>query len=385
MDYDSEPWFFPLGLSRELFKGCPSGQSPLIWGLTQKVIEPEMYAQWASSFYQKPRLQDVFLSERWDLQILVKHNDLFGWGPHCFPVHEWEDKLYVLCLHPMEIVESSLSICYLIGHFGAMQGAWERGALALTKDPKKPEKSDQVVTKQAKNQIYGVSAGVGVEKTPVKESEAKLEEKNTPQELVSGKGSVSDKKEKDVLDLSFSDISRQPIKNTSMHRDKVLMDEDLEKCSQMSHCKEPKEVVASIFHHLKKDFQKFLWFSVSENGDFLPSFIYGDWSLLPSAWTQPLHLDHPNIFRIVFQTGHPFHGPVSINKTNQNYFNQWNNQEAPDHLTVCPVFKDRHCCAFLLSWGKGRSFDFTQSLEKSILIIEQSKNFFKKKSAQSAA
>jgi hypothetical protein len=59
----------------------------------------------------------------------------------------------------------------------------------------------------------------------------------------------------------------------------------------------------------------------------------------------------PSPFRIVHRTHKPFHGYVAPNDLNQKFFDQWNNSEIPELLTVAPVMVEDHVIGMLLAIG----------------------------------
>lgn len=71
----------------------------------------------------------------------------------------------------------------------------------------------------------------------------------------------------------------------------------------------------------------------------------------PAAKTSDMNLDTPSPFRIVNRTAKPYHGYISPNELNEKFFQEWNNNEIPDHLTLAPVIVDDSVVAMLLGIG----------------------------------
>jgi len=69
-------------------------------------------------------------------------------------------------------------------------------------------------------------------------------------------------------------------------------------------------------------------------------------------------LDTPSVFKIVADTGHPYHGYVSQGPVNDQFFQITNNGQYPEHLTIIPVLSGDHVVAMALGlcsreMGKG--------------------------------
>lgn len=71
----------------------------------------------------------------------------------------------------------------------------------------------------------------------------------------------------------------------------------------------------------------------------------------PATQTSEMNLDTPSPFRIVNRTAKPYHGYISPNELNEKFFQEWNNNEIPDHLTLAPVIVDDHVVAMLMGIG----------------------------------
>ncbi|MCJ8277227.1 MAG: hypothetical protein HRT44_03885 [Bdellovibrionales bacterium] len=159
-------------------------------------------------------------------------------------------------------------------------------------------------------------------------------------------------------------------------KDKRITDEDLKKHTDLDLCQGTKDVISHIFGHLTRDYNKLMWLELSETGQFFPRFVYGPWPLDSTAWNHALDVSKPNIFRIAFKSSLPFHGEVSSNKVNDQYFDWWNGGEKPDMATVYPLIFDEACFGFLLGFDQGPEFDFVRSLKKMEDLISLSSKAF---------
>lgn len=84
----------------------------------------------------------------------------------------------------------------------------------------------------------------------------------------------------------------------------------------------------------------------------------------PASQTSELTLETPSPFRIVNRTAKPYHGYIVANELNEKFFQEWNNNEIPDHITLAPVVVDDRVVAMLLGIGDKAS-DNKMSLQQA--------------------
>lgn len=88
--------------------------------------------------------------------------------------------------------------------------------------------------------------------------------------------------------------------------------------------------------------------------------------LLPFAWDESFSqikdlnnsvpLGVPSIFNIVLNTQKPFHGYISINEVNEKFFDDWNQNTIPDHVTITPIIDNEQLVGMLLGMGDKKSY-----------------------------
>ena len=59
-------------------------------------------------------------------------------------------------------------------------------------------------------------------------------------------------------------------------------------------------------------------------------------------------LDTPSIFKIVVDSGHPYHGRVVPSEVNDLFFQKTNGGEYPEHVTLVPVLAQDRAVALLM-------------------------------------
>lgn len=88
-------------------------------------------------------------------------------------------------------------------------------------------------------------------------------------------------------------------------------------------------------------------------------------------------LDVPSPFRIVFRTQKPYHGFVVSNDINDKFFESWNDNSTPDHLTLFPIIINDDVKAMILSLGE-KSADNKSSLNLTAKMANEISSFFEK-------
>lgn len=93
-------------------------------------------------------------------------------------------------------------------------------------------------------------------------------------------------------------------------------------------------------------------------------FLNQDEKLLAYSWSESFHphkvklqnpvlLNSASIFKIAHRTQKSFHGPVSLNDANEEYFEHWNQGQTPDHVTITPLVEGEKTIGLLISFADG--------------------------------
>jgi hypothetical protein len=75
-----------------------------------------------------------------------------------------------------------------------------------------------------------------------------------------------------------------------------------------------------------------------------------------------IDLTQPSVFRIAAKTQKPFHGPISTNSVNSDFFENWFAGHVPKYLTVMPLFQNKELIGLLLG-AADESLDRKDSLQ----------------------
>jgi hypothetical protein len=161
--------------------------------------------------------------------------------------------------------------------------------------------------------------------------------------------------------------------------------DDLLNAAQLDGSKDLKHVVAHMFNHLQRDYKKMIWVEKGDHGQYYPQYVYGSWNMILDSWRTPLNLANPNIFRVAFLSGHPFHGEIHGNPFNDKYFELWNRKRTPDFATIFPVVVDQSLIGFVGCFDRNQEFDEVDSLKKIENLVSISKNAFQQHKPRAAA
>ena len=164
-----------------------------------------------------------------------------------------------------------------------------------------------------------------------------------------------------------------------------ITDADLQKSDELETSDSMKLVVAHLFGHLMRDYKKLMWIELGEEGHYFPKYVLGDWKVITLAWKMHINITNPNMFRIAYKSGLPFHGEVQANPHNEKYFEWWTRGKSPNFVTIFPVVIDERLVGFITGFDKNTEFDEVGSLKKIENLISICKKSFQKFSAQKAA
>ena len=164
-----------------------------------------------------------------------------------------------------------------------------------------------------------------------------------------------------------------------------IADGDFAAVSDVEKAGNQKGVVTHFFSHLKRDYQKLMWVEKSGPDQYVPKYVYGDWKMSEVSWKMPVNLTHPNIFRIPFQSGQPFHGKIYDNPYNSKYIELWCRGRKPKFITIYPISINEEIISFVVGFEKNDDFDSVGSLKKIENLISICKKAFEKNLPAKAA
>ncbi|MGZ3772113.1 MAG: hypothetical protein ACXVCY_08480 [Pseudobdellovibrionaceae bacterium] len=115
--------------------------------------------------------------------------------------------------------------------------------------------------------------------------------------------------------------------------------------------------IKTTLSQMKTQFEKSIILSLDEQ----------ETQVVPFAWDESFQdikdtsisvpLQTPSIFNIVSATQKPFHGYISPNKINQDFFVDWNNGNIPEHVTITPIIIDEKVIGMLMGFGTKSNYN----------------------------
>jgi|GEM_PF-4732257 len=197
-------WMKDLNLKPEDFSQCPEDQNPLLWAFESELLHEQTYTDWASVAYELPVLKSEFFEMAWDKTLRATFQDVFPWEKDCFPVHKWEDVLYVACLEPQQIPVDA-KVCFLIASPKAMMNAWE-SLEELQQNPPQPETITPSADTVAPHTSEIVAAHPDLEPSVLNFDISALDQESPEPPPASATPSIPD----DLTDSKSDDLSATP-------------------------------------------------------------------------------------------------------------------------------------------------------------------------------
>ena len=131
--------------------------------------------------------------------------------------------------------------------------------------------------------------------------------------------------------------------------------------------------LSMVLHEMKSHFEKSLILSLDDKESQASVFAWDESFQGIKDQTSRIPLRTPSIFNIVAETMKPFHGYVSLNEINEKFFEDWNQGEVPDHVTITPMIIKEKVVGMLVGFGQKSAYNRT-----SLNLAERLSNEFVK-------
>ena len=386
-------WIKKWNLSKDDFKDLPKGEKALVWALKNGKVDETAYVHWAKKYYKCPTIQSDFFNKSVKFELLKKFAGIYSWSSDCYPVHIWKGRLLVACLEPPEKLRANSKLCFAIAPFSAMDRAW--------KDHHKKENSKSVsetdfdFASLEKKSISLPQQVVERRKFSQEQTDITGEVEITREGEISWAEEVTKEQELAVLQNCRAEkdkvVKKEIIKKVAMKKETkipdvsvqtlsgskfFITDKDLFGATDINKCTGLRQVMSYIFYYLKEDYKKLMLVEYVAHDRYLPRLVYGDWQITDMAWEIPVNITDPNIFRIVYNSKHPFHGTIVDNDVNKKYYQWWTNNKRPDFATVYPFYYDQFLYGFLVCFDRTAEFDQNITLKKIKNLLSLSKPRF---------
>lgn len=399
----------------ESFAESGTSVSLLSYALQEKRLSPEKYLAWAMSHYLLPQLQSRFFTETpLSQEMFARWATHYPWSAECLPVAEWDGSLIVACLQPPQDFPSNPTSIIVLASPENLQMAWKTLHPEKAKIPANPvmessqDSAPEGIDMSAATMVAPRKSDVitfddlGVESSAPKESTSEEEgveglegldaDSSSGQldGLFDGATVVQLKsfnaaeahppaaeatvvKPKEDMENIFKDTAESapdstiekttisPISRTSRitkpHINPVAAGHfALEKIK-----KKNSAILDEKIHHVLKEmkvyYQKSLILTLDESESQMTVFAWDDNFLDMKDPSVRLPLKVPSIFNIVASTQKPFHGYISLNEINEKFFEDWNQGQIPDHVTITPLIIKDSMVGMLMGFGEKSAYN----------------------------
>lgn len=385
----------------------PKDQDLLLWCLRSRRVDEQAYLQWASEIFGLPVLRPEFFSVlptgEEKLRELIK-GDLL-WRSSFFPVHLWDEVMFIACVHP----EGPPDISPLVGQIvlappSELDQLWSRihsetvtrsagslptlGALNTNAEmseaqiqeesftderPRIPTARpagatltlEEMLAKQNENPPNAAPEELASEPTESAEAPLGLNLAHTHTSSMPVSLSIEPEAEPESVPEAEPELELEPEPEAAAHtseesRAQFALSQPPPPPPRLTMALKPQAPAPSFdSKHLAQQALQQLsqWFEktmilVIDKTCLRPVLWSENWSFTAGSIKKPeISLAGASAFKIVFETQMPFHGPISLNETNQNFFNACNAGVVPEQLTLVPVSLNQELAGVLLAAG----------------------------------
>ncbi len=374
----------------ESFEHSGAHGSLLKYALQEQRLQPEQYLTWAMSHYLLPKLQPRFFTETpISQEMFAKWATHYPWSEECLPVAEWDGAIIVACLQPPQDFPTNPASIFVLATPENLQEAWKslhREKSAENKEaPKKTDFEPLELMDESpseENILEGIAdlnlavqeekpdglfeAATVVQLKPVLESTFEAPEGKSS-EISEPEGALIDENTISVIDppsvagsttdkTIVATIPRpgQPAKPKQMpvHAGQFALDKFKAQNPDLI-----SESVKKVLNEMKVHFQRSLILTMDEHETQLTVFAWDENFRGMKDTSMRISLDSPSIFSIVAKTQKPFHGYISLNEINEKFFEDWNQGQIPDHVTITPLILNDHMVGMILGIAEKAAYN----------------------------
>lgn len=392
------------GLTESFEQNGGSG-SLLKYALQEQCLSPDQYLKWAMSHYLLPKLQSQFFTETpISQEMFAKWATHYPWSEECLPVAEWDGALIVACLQPPQDFPSNPQSILVLATPENLQEAWKNlhlqtnptnkttqnaamGPIELIGDP--PSEVDDLTHTKSQFHIPTEEQPEGLFDGPTVVQLRPLS--STTPESVTLEKATSEESNIDENTLSIIDmpttsgvsiektaVAERPRPSQTLKPKQAPILTGYFVLEKFRH-QNPELLnknVKKILDDMKSHFQKSLILTLDNEATQLSVFAWDESFQDIKDTSTRISVENPSIFSIVAKTQKPYHGYISVNEVNEQFFTDWNQGQIPDHITLTPLMFDDHMVGMVLGIGDKTAYnkstlkfveklsaDFTNSLK----------------------
>lgn len=392
-----------------------AGQTPpsewLLLALEHELLTSEDYLAAAQRYFGLAILNDPFFTEQFSPEIYEKYKNEFNWSAQSLPIFEWDGVVFVACLDPHQ-VPSDLETTYrpLLASQQGLKWAWKKVNSGSSETLESVPSQQQNSAEQ--NLFDLIDTPLSSEEEPVSSEEsASLEgdqnhDFEMPEGLSFGSSSPPSSTSPDDDEGIFGLPTQPPPAPSAVKlapppppaggpSASVPVAPPVPKAPPRAPApplvavappppivEAPAPTPETITAYVKKEIstptqeieeELMLCFAKAFQTyrNLMILKVVGD-SVIPYRWDpsyrpprtmSPIGLAEPSIFRIVTTTEKPFHGSVTTNAVNSQFFESWFGGHQPLWVTIIPLFFDNTLVGLLLAASDDEELDRKSSLE----------------------
>ncbi|NUN06042.1 MAG: hypothetical protein HUU57_09795 [Bdellovibrio sp.] len=135
------------------------------------------------------------------------------------------------------------------------------------------------------------------------------------------------------------------------------------------------ENIKSVFTEMKTYFEKAMVLTLDDDETQLMAFAWDENFQSMKDTSVRFPLKTPSIFNIVASTQKPFHGYISLNEINEKFFDDWNQNNIPDHVTIVPILAGEKLVGMLMGLGEKSAYNRASLQLAERLSVDLMKGF----------
>ncbi len=358
-----------LGDLETWYQSEPRQESLLFWALKKGYIGTFSFMDWAQSQQPHAFLRDSFLENQMPEKDLAVQHSLahFPWTPEFLPVSFWQGTLYVAGLLPPEKPLPHPGVVFVYASTEILEQLWnlyqlQNAPVSAMEFPQpmhslQLEESSELQSHQESDPSEHASSlelldPAFIPPAPAKASHQEHQSFEPDFEAMTAVPSLAKKQEDAFPSWKAEAPVPQNTAETNDLSEKTANDISIDAAESSITKNAPVTdfdvFMQDLFEDLHGQYKKGLLLRVTQN-----KAIPWKWdkNFMTPSEIQALSLMTPSIFRIVSKTKKPYHGYVVLNDINEKFFDDWNQTEVPDHITITPVILQDTVVAMLMGFG----------------------------------
>lgn len=387
-------------------------ESLLSFALAKELLKEEDYLLWAQKHFEIAKIKGSYFVDLAPSESLWnKYRENFTWSQDCIPVGIWEQHLLIATIDPEKFNSSVVSIpatptIFFLADTSSIKRWYEKyqsfqtNSISSTVAPEAAvadnpssdllELQDEVVDVVSENELLEIEEGSpegfdghlnlealnepeGIENSASKAPPLDLDFTALRSNTVT-KAEVASEPTNSGIQTEFTNTAvaiakapppppPPPVGSTGSirpipHVSAATLGANPTSGFSMDPWKADflKTESQKAFSQMKSHFEKSLILAISDDESKLKVQFWDDGFKKPQN-EKVIPLKTPSIFNIVAQTVKPFHGPISLNEINEQFFEIWNQAQIPSHVTITPIVVQDKLVGMLMGIAGSQAFN----------------------------